>query len=643
MRRFGTVLMAVLFMTAVNSVQAATNAVTPGKFLVEPPTLVCAGFEWDISGDDNRNASVEVAYRKQGASGWKRALPLLRMGGERIVHKVVAVDFTAPNRFAGSIFDLDPGGTYECRFTLKDPDGVQGQSVKTVTVTTRPEPTAFPGGRVLHVYPPDYTGTKLEPAFESIMEAYYGPGKSLWGTGGEHAVRPGDTILVHAGLYLCDRWRYYEPLGMHFHGAYVLTRSGTPDKPIVIRGAGDGEAILDGDGVYRLFDVIYADHTYIENLTIRNCDIAVQAGIRFAHGCSGLVVRNCRMENVGCGVNAQYGGSKNFYIADNVILGRKISLPGWTEQWATLGLRAKMVSFIGVDINGQGHVVCHNYIAYFHDAIDVTEQGPPEREDWTPVSIDFHNNDMYLMSDDFIEADCAAHNVRVFRNRGFNVGQSAYSAQPIYGGPAYFIRNIAYHVPQGNAFKYNIYPVGVLAYHNTLITEWTKSSPFQNVDVRNNLFLGADHPKLPILRVTTYTSNTSFDYNGYRPSRTTEAQFVWKSPGDGKRVDYELENPLAGSYRTLAEFHAATGNEEHGILVDYDIFRNVTRPDPENRNKLYNPKDFDFRLAPGAKAVDAGCVLPNINDGFSGNAPDLGAYELDGPDVVYGPRTGNRP
>jgi hypothetical protein len=43
-------------------------------------------------------------------------------------------------------------------------------------------------------------------------------------------------------------------------------------------------------------------------------------------------------------------------------------------------------------------------------------------------------------------------------------------------------------------------------------------------------------------------------------------------------------------------------------------------------------------LKAGCNAVDAGAVLPNINDGFAGPAPDLGAYELGQPLPVYGPR-----
>ena len=33
-------------------------------------------------------------------------------------------------------------------------------------------------------------------------------------------------------------------------------------------------------------------------------------------------------------------------------------------------------------------------------------------------------------------------------------------------------------------------------------------------------------------------------------------------------------------------------------------------------------------LSTGCAAIDAGAILPNINDGYAGLAPDLGAYEI---------------
>jgi len=47
---------------------------------------------------------------------------------------------------------------------------------------------------------------------------------------------------------------------------------------------------------------------------------------------------------------------------------------------------------------------------------------------------------------------------------------------------------------------------------------------------------------------------------------------------------------------------------------------------------------MDFRLKAGGAAVDAGVRLANVNDGFTGNAPDMGALEVDRPLPVYGPR-----
>jgi len=81
----------------------AQNAVQAGRFIVEPPTLINLGFEWDIAGDGNRNASVAVSYRKTGSSAWSDALPLLRIGGERIFRVRENLEYTVPHRFAGSI------------------------------------------------------------------------------------------------------------------------------------------------------------------------------------------------------------------------------------------------------------------------------------------------------------------------------------------------------------------------------------------------------------------------------------------------------------------------------------------------------------------------------------------------------------
>src|SRR3954462_8978871 len=75
-----------LFLFLVSETHAAgvENRTRPGELFIDPPTLINLGFEWRIEGDDNRNAKVELSYRKQGEERWKQGLPLLRLQGEQI-------------------------------------------------------------------------------------------------------------------------------------------------------------------------------------------------------------------------------------------------------------------------------------------------------------------------------------------------------------------------------------------------------------------------------------------------------------------------------------------------------------------------------------------------------------------------------
>src|SRR3981189_201694 len=112
-----------LCLTALISSAAAETQtkIKPGEFVIDPPTLINLGFEWVIQGDDNRNAQVEVSYRKQGELQWKHGLPLLRLQGERIYQTDGVFNVISPNMFAGSILDLEPDTAYPSRFRISDP------------------------------------------------------------------------------------------------------------------------------------------------------------------------------------------------------------------------------------------------------------------------------------------------------------------------------------------------------------------------------------------------------------------------------------------------------------------------------------------------------------------------------------------
>jgi hypothetical protein len=651
---------------------APTDArVTPGEFVIEHPTLINLGFEWHIDGDANRNASVDVSFRKQGETAWRKGMPLARLQGEQIYQRNV-FNLVTPNMFAGSILDLEPGTAYEARFVLTDPDGINGppaNATKIVTVRTRPEPTPSTDGKVYHVYPTKWKGPKIEPAFEGIMCAYnYYCGAGDTAPGGRPRVKPGDTILVHAGTYAYHYEFYGNQTTVNatttFEGTYYLTADGTPERPIVIKAAGDGEVILDGRGNFNLFNVKAADYNYFEGITFRNTSIAIWAGTQFIAGAKGLTVKRCRFEDVGMGVFSNYSGSSDFYIADSVFLGRNDPkhLIGWNgpfwQQFENVEGQEYppvMKSYTAVRLYGPGHVVAYNYVADFHDGIDTEMYGMPDgshpidgptyptREFWDrrPTAIDLYNNYITNAHDNSIEMDGSMHNIRVMRNMLINSASHPMSTQPSVGGPIYFIRNVVYNAPGGSTRSTAGSP-GVFFYNNTITSE-TNPGESANTHWRNNLMLG-QNASASVFSVNTDTNYSSSDYNGFRPDPGNES-FQWNSPpwnvamilADGSSETKRETRKFA----TLEAYSQATKQDQHSILLDYDVFMKVTKLDAKDLatvQRLYKAEDFDFRLKPGSAAVDKGVALPNVTDGFTGQAPDLGALEVGQPLPTYGPR-----
>jgi len=630
------------------------NATRAEAFITERPTLLSLGFEWHIAGDDNRNAAVAVTYRKKGESRWRDALPMMRLQREQIPGPKPHSGernfylYAAPNMFAGSILGLTPDTEYECRFVLTDPDGVTGTAEQSVTVRTRAKPTTAGGGHVYHVYPFGFKGPMQQPAFFGLMAAYYyGSDETDHYNAEPPRVVPGDVILVHAGLYQDQRFKYFgfaadvPAYGTPFDGTYYLTQSGTQDKPITIKAAGDGEVIFDGDGAQTLFNMMAANYNSFEGVTVRNTNVAFLLGIKNIAGASGFSLTGSRLQDVGHGVQSDWAASRDFYIADNVFIGRHnpTKLESWyrPDVWGKFpGFPALTTSEYAVKVYGQGHVVAHNYVANFHDAIDVATYGAPsDRPEQQPASIDFYGNDMYNIADNCIEADGGQHNIRIFENRCFNSTGAAFSTQPSFGGPVYIYRNLAYDLTTGGPLKLLDTSAGVLVYQNTFVGQGPMLGPVSNVHLRNNLFVG-DGWKQPVFDLKTFTNYSTSDYNGFGANAGAAYAFGWASPDFATAADFS--HPLVRrSYATLADYQKATVQDKHSLAVTLGVFRNVQPADEADPQRLRSPEDYDFRLKAGSAAIDKGAFLPTITDGFAGRAPDLGAYELNQPLPHYGP------
>ena len=340
---------------------------------------------------------------------------------------------------------------------------------------------------------------------------------------------------------------------------------------------------------------------WFENLTIRNATY----GAVF-HDSARIVFRRCHIHNVEYGLTATRDSRATMddhFIADNLIEGPST----WPRTKGIENAR-------GIQISGQGHVVCFNRIRGFADAIDTF---PSSR----CAAIDFHNNDLSELTDDGIEMDYSERNTRCFHNRLTNVFQGI-SMQPVFGGPVYVFRNVMYNVAV-EPFKLHNNPSGCLIFHNTVVKHGTPALLYTPEAVRhslsrNNLYVGTeDHYGMDFL---ARMIDCDFDYDGFAGG-PFQVFLRW----NGVR------------YGTLDDVKKRASVLRHAVLLDSrSLFSSGTLP-PEHVSRATSVPP-DLRLSARSKAIDAGAILAGLNDGFHGVRPDLGAYELGDEPPHYGPR-----
>jgi hypothetical protein len=403
---------------------------------------------------------------------------------------------------------------------------------------------------------------------------------------------PGDILQLAPGNY----------------GTFYFGRSGETGKYITIRAAlaGTPDSV-----VFSRFSLASCKHVILEGVTVNGkVDLL---------GAEDVAVRRCT-------VNAEFGiqanrdpGATNCYIADNVV---SFTYPWAADKMAVDG------GFIGegIQITGPGNVICYNRVKSFTDCISLME----DRGVANQYCIDIYNNDISVGLDDAIEADFSQGNCRVMRNRITN-SFMALSSQPSLGGPTYFIRNVIYNIIDC-PFKLARYSKGDVVLHNTVMKVGDGFRVIHNPSrayFRNNLFLGG-------------SGGGNFGKGGAYTS------------GDGRAIEFpnadatsDLDYDGVGTYETLfiakidgiktyniQDLRAQT-TEKHAVLTDLNTFAVGTvypsPPIPERQ-----PSNLTIR--PGSVAEDAGLAIPNINDNYTGAAPDLGASELGRPLAHYGPR-----
>jgi len=403
------------------------------------------------------------------------------------------------------------------------------------------------------------------------------------------ASQPGDVIVLAPGHY----------------GSGFSYNDGEPGKPIVIRA---DRSIPDSAVTFNSFSLRNRKHLILEGATVNGkVDLL---------GAEEVAVVRCSVNSIYGIVASEPFGCTNCYIADNVVT--------YTLTWAGENMGASgNKEGEGIRITGPGNVICYNRVSGYRDCISTMEDDNVSDQ----YCIDIYNNDIYLGLDDGIEADFCMGNCRIMRNRLTNCFM-ALSSQPSLGGPTYFIRNVMYNIIDC-PFKLARYSHGDVVLHNTVVKVGDGLRVIHNPSYayfRNNLAIGGegggafgeyDSGEGRAVEFPYADSTTSLDYDGVGAHGT---EFLAK----------------IGVIKTNSiEVLRSETPEKHAVLVDMNVFRQgVEFPNPA----IPEREPADLRLRPGSAAVDAGFVIPNINNNFSGSGPDLGAYELGADPPHYGPR-----
>ncbi|HJQ82848.1 MAG TPA: hypothetical protein VKA21_02140 [Candidatus Binatia bacterium] len=472
-----------------------------------------------------------------------------------------------PDRFAGSIFDLQPATTYEVELHATDPDGPVDQTV-VVQATTRGVPT-----------------DPLHPAPKSVSDAA-GLQAAL------DAAQPGDVITLALGIY---------------RGPFEIAASGTADDPIVIRGVDEDGVVLDGHGCDCNLLEVRGRFVHVERLTLQNA----LRGLRYkTAGLEGNVARRLHLRAVTVGIEGD-PDQRDFYACDNVLEGRLT----WPFVYTDDGGHHSG-SDDGINVKGHGHVVCHNDIVGFGDAMKIEQAGA--RAD------DFYGNEVRSAYDNALELDYSEGNTRAFRNR-FTNAFVPISFQPTFGGPVYALRNVVVNVAEDQLKFYAVgpgqEPNGVVVLHNTFVSPGQalymgSSAASHHFVVANNLFVGPASPGGNVVTWVGTIDDGTFDHDGFFPDGTFDFR-------------------AAGTWSSFAAMQAAGAFETHGVLLEAGTFASGLVPPASYRVTM---APADAALAAGSNAIDAGLALPNVNDGAMGAGPDLGALERGCPSPLYGVR-----
>ncbi len=523
--------------------------------------------------------SARVRFRRKGTTAWQLAHPLYRIrpewnAGGAPVPPVAAL--------AGTLFDLEPGTTYEIEIDLV---GDAPRRFRRVMATRALPP---PAGRKTHsVEPTD----DLQAAFDKLAA--------------------GDVLELANGTYQVE--------GLQFRA------SGSARRPIYVRGASrEGVVIKNATGI--ILQIVAASHVIFENLTLegsgkdsgtkaKSIGVSFWSDGKYSH----VTFRQLAIRGVDMGI-VGWAPLRAVLVYDNELKGNN----PWTRPFIDTNLTW---NDDGLRLPGEGNCGFNNTLYGFGDSVAV-------KNGVFSAAVYFYRNLILASGDDAFEGDFATRNIGFYDNYIRNAA-TFFSIDPLWGGPLYSFRNIVINTVRG-PFKWNDTGSGFLVYNNTILRtkgdrEWAfvqfNNGALRGWSYRNNLLHSVGGSDKLMALESAGNDPVDFTHNAWYPDGA-----IWWTASGGSFSS--LLGAKLGLAPTSPLFGDSPRRHDDDVLMRARPF---VEPAPLGPDYSTEVKSFYIPTPRDSAAIKhAGVEIPGITDGFTGRAPDIGAVIEGRPQPVWG-------
>jgi hypothetical protein len=516
------------------------------------------------------DATASVRYKPTTEQTWRTGHPLLRIHPEWTSGGAPETPIDA---FAGTIFDLVPGTSYDVEVTISSPS-MTTQTIQDV-YATRSLPAAS-GTATVTATPSD----NLQAVFDSLS--------------------PGDVLELASGTY-------------NVGSGVGLDVSGTAQAPITIRGEDRDNVILSGSGT--IIQVLRASHVILEDFTFQGTGVdgggtAGSKGVSFWDGTlqEFITFRRLTMLGVDMGI-VGWGRINSILVYDCILRGN--------NEWTAAFIETSLTwNDDGIRLPGEGNCAFHNTLHAFGDTFAVNDGT-------MSAAVYFYRNRITMTGDDACEGDYGTRNLAFYDNHVTNCA-TLLSLDPLWGGPLYCFRNIAVNTLRG-PFKFNSRQSGFMVYSNTIVrtdgqggTGWVQfnNGALRNWSYRNNILIYHGSGSALMALESGGMDPIDFTHNGWYPDGD-----VWWTNSGGSYLSLAAAHNNLNT--TASVFGTSTQRHDNDLLLAREPFQSAI---PLGADHLFEITALYVPTLGGVSlARNTGTAIPNVTDGYSGAAPDMGA------------------